>query len=77
MSLQGPGDSIARVPTIKSGGTNMYQIIIDSSQDSVKKGFLLILKKKIKKRQQKQAHQHDTFKLKLHWQLQANDQACT
>ena len=41
-----------------------------------KKFFLLNLKKN-KKRTQKQAHQHDTFKLKLHWQLQANDQACT
>ena len=48
-----------------------------SSRTIHKKVFLLNLKKKIKKRQQKQAHQHDTFKLKLHWQLQANDQACT
>ena len=30
-----------------------------------------------KKRQQKQAHQHNTIKLKLHWQLQANEQART
>ena len=31
----------------------------------------------LKRDNKKQAYQHDTFKLKLHWQLQANDQACT
>ena len=44
---------------------------------SHKKLFLYkkTIKIEFKKRQQKQAHQHDTFKLKMHWQLQANDQA--
>ena len=46
-------------------------------EDDFHKSFFIEALKKIKKRQQKQAHQHDTFKLKMHWQLQVNDHACT